>query len=114
MQKTDTPETPESTRTVELLRCADLKSQGAVELAERISSIASQNMIAQIGSELRAGLDGHRADMKTPKARIDAQNSRYNVLIGMIGFAAAVFLRCHFILQRRSLILQDGRTAWRA
>lgn len=53
-----TQETPEFTRIVELFQDSGLKGKNAVELAERMSNIASQNTIAQFGSELRAGLEG--------------------------------------------------------
>ena len=96
-----TQETPEFTRIVELFQDSGLKVKNAVELAERMSNIASQNTIAQFGSELRAGLEGLRAELKSQResqeARIDSlresqetQNSKYNVLIWMIGFATAV------------------------
>ena len=87
-------EPPEFTRIVELLQDTGLKDRKAVELAERMSNIASQNTIAQFGSELRAGLEGLRAELKSQResqeAKMDAQNSKYNVLIWMIGFATAV------------------------
>ena len=54
-------ETPEFTRIVELLQGAGLKDRKAVELAERMSNIASQNTIAQFASKLEAGLEGLRA-----------------------------------------------------
>ena len=76
-------ETPEFTRIVELLQDAGLKDRKAVELAERMSNIASQNTIAQFASKLDAGLEGLRAEL-------DAQNSKYNVLIWMIGFATVI------------------------
>ena len=93
----ETPETPEFTRTVELLKKVDLKSREAVELAERIGNMASQNIIAQYGSELRALRESLDAKMDAQNSKIDAQNaliaaqtSKYNVLIWMIGFATAV------------------------
>lgn len=98
-------ETPEFTRIVELLQDTGLKDRKAVELAERMSNIASQNTIAQFVSKLDAGLEGLRAELKSQResqearmdslresqeAKMDAQNSKYNVLIWMIGFATAV------------------------
>ena len=87
-------ETPEFTRIVELLQDAGLKDRKAVELAERMSNIASQNTIAQFTSKLETGLEGLHAELKSQResqeAKMDAQNSKYNVLIWMIGFATAV------------------------
>ena len=109
-------ETPEFTRIVELLQDAGLKDRKAVELAERMSNIASQNTIAQFISKLDAGLEGLRAELKSQResqearmnslresqearmdslresqeAKMDAQNSKYNVLIWMIGFATVI------------------------
>ena len=83
-------DTPEFTRIVELLQDAGLKDRKAVELAERMSNIASQNTIAQFASKLEAGLEGLRAELRAQDASIRAQNSKYNVLIWMIGFATAV------------------------
>ena len=83
-------ETPEFTRIVELLQGAGLKDRKAVELAERMSNIASQNTIAQFASKLEAGLEGLRAELRAQDAKMEAQNSKYNVLIWMIGFATAV------------------------
>ena len=43
---------------------------------------------------LEAGLEGLRAELKlqreSQEAKMDAQNSKYNVLIWMIGFATSV------------------------
>ena len=83
-------ETPEFTRIVELLQGAGLKDRKAVELAERMSHIASQNTIAQFASKLETGLEGLRAELRARDAKMDVQNSNYNVLIWMIGFATAV------------------------
>ena len=87
-------ETPEFTRIVELLQGAGLKDRKAVELAERMSNIASQNTIAQFASKLEAGLEGLRTEQKLQResqdAKMEAQNSKYNVLIWMIGFATVI------------------------
>lgn len=83
-------EPPEFTRIVELLQDAGLKDRNAVELAERMSNIASQNTIAQFASKLEAGLEGLRAELRAQDAKMEAQNSKFNVLIWMIGFATAV------------------------
>ena len=55
-----------------------------------MSNIASQNTIAQFASKLEAGLEGLRAELRAQDAKMEAQNSKYNVLIWMIGFATAV------------------------
>ena len=83
-------ETPEFTRIVELLQDAGLKDRKAAELAERMSNIASQNTIAQFASKLEVGLEGLRAELRAQDAKMEALNSKYNVLIWMIGFATAV------------------------
>ena len=59
-----------------------------------MSNLASQNTITQFTSKLEAGLAGLRAELKSQResqeAKMDAQNSKYNALIWMIGFATAV------------------------
>ncbi|MCY3628579.1 MAG: hypothetical protein OXG94_01035 [Bacteroidetes bacterium] len=83
----ETPETPEFTRIVELLKDSGLKDHKAVELAERMSNLASQNTIAQFGSKLDALAKSLEAKIDAQK---EAQNAKYNVLIWMIGFATAI------------------------
>jgi len=65
-----------------------------VQHRQRMSNIASQNTIAQFVSKLEAGLEGLRAELKSQResqdAKMDAQNSKYNVLIWMIGFATVI------------------------
>ena len=121
-------ETPEFTRIVELLQDAGLKDRKAVELTERMSNIASQNTIAQFGSELRAGLEGLRAELKSQResqeAKMDAQNSKYNVLIWMIGllrplspqsfYSATTAANLPEIALRRSYAAPGAITPYRA
>ncbi|MXW32495.1 MAG: hypothetical protein F4Z62_05255 [Rhodothermaceae bacterium] len=53
-----TQETPEFTRIVELLQDSGLKEKNAVELAERMSNIASQDTIAQLARSWWLALRG--------------------------------------------------------
>ena len=87
MEEQDADQGGQFTRIVELLRESGLKAHEAVELAERMSNLASTNTIAQFGSKLESGLEGLRAEMEAQKETLDA---KYNILIWMIGGSTVI------------------------
>jgi len=71
------------TRISQLLRKAGHEPDDAVELTELIGNMASANITARLESKIDNRFDSQ-------DAKIDAQNSKYNVLIWAIGFAGLV------------------------
>lgn len=71
------------TRVSMLLRKSKLTADGANELTEPFENMASAKIIAQFGAKL----DTMNA---TVKAQLEAQNAKYNALIGAIGLATTI------------------------
>ena len=67
-----------------------MKAHEAVELAERMSNLASTNVLDRIDTSNAKFHSELKALSKTLEAKIDAQNAKYNLLIWMIGFATAI------------------------
>ena len=84
------------TRASRLLRKSRLKTDEANELTELISEMASANIISQFRSEMRAGLDGLRADLKAQEAKIDAHTTKYNLLLWFIGVGVGLIIASNF------------------
>ncbi len=67
-----------------LLQKSGLNSDEANELTERISNMASANLIAQFRSELKTSNTRLESKIDAQNSKIDAQNSKYNLLIGLV------------------------------
>ena len=78
------------TRASRLLRKKKLTADEANELTEIFENMASANLIAQIGAKLDTVNATMNTVNATMKAQLDAVNTKYNVLIWVIGFATII------------------------
>jgi len=90
MKDQDSDQVGQFTRISHLLRKAGHKPDDAVELTERLSNMASSNVLDRIDNSsdrLNSKMDANTVRLES---KIDAQNSKHNVLIWAIGFAGLV------------------------
>jgi len=80
--KEDSDQVGQITRISQLLRKAGHKPDDAVELTELIFNMASANIVSRFESKL--------------ESKLDAQNTKYNILIWAIGIGTTLIVASNF------------------
>jgi len=80
--KEDSDQVGQITRISQSLRKAGHKSNDAVELTELIFNMASANIVSRFESKL--------------ESKLDAQNTKYNILIWAIGIGTTLIVASNF------------------
>lgn len=84
------------TRASRLLRKSGIKTDEANELTELIGEMASANIISQFGSKIDSLESTLRADLRAQEAKLDAQNTKYNLLLWFIGVGVGLIIASNF------------------
>ncbi|MCY4672385.1 MAG: hypothetical protein OXD43_01225 [Bacteroidetes bacterium] len=89
-EQDNSEEANDRTEAYELLRKTGLKGGEAFQLFQYIENMASANVISQLGAKIDTNMAAFRAELQSQNTKIDAQNTKYNVLIWVIGFATVI------------------------
>ena len=74
-----------------------LTSEETHGLVEIQREMGSANIIAQFGSKLESGFDSIRAELEALEAGLEAQNSKYTLLLWFIGVGVGLILASNFV-----------------
>ena len=89
-EQDNSEEVNDRTEAYELLRKTGFKGGEAFQLFQYIENMASVNVISQLGAKIDTNMAAFRAELQSQNTKIDAQNTKYNVLIWVIGFATVI------------------------